>query len=83
MNINPRIITELHGNLPSDFDILKNHIYYNEGYSEFGTYVWIPRSSIINNSTIEPELTKIPIYLELKLRFEKYPEFDCITLSNT
>ena len=82
MNINPRIITELYGNLPDDFfTIFGDNIFYREYFTDVGMAVWIPKSSIVN--CIEAGIVSTPIYLELKTAFEKHPEFDSITLSNT
>ena len=79
--INPRVVTELHGNLPENFDTLKNKIFYREGYSEFGTYVWIPKSSVMECQ--DPDVLILPAYLSLRSAFEKNPEYNYITLSNT
>jgi len=82
MKINPRIITELHGNLPDEFfTTLNDKIFYREYFTEAGMSVWIPKESITN--CIESDIISMPIYLELKSAFEKHPEYDSIILSNT
>lgn len=79
-NINVRIITELNGDLPENFKLLENKIFYREGYTEFGTYVWIPKSSIMECK--DKTIMTLPIYLSLRSTFENNPSFDSITLSN-
>ena len=82
MNVNPRIITELYGNLPEEFEtVFANKIFYREYFTDAGISTWIPKSSIVN--CVETDIISTPIYLELKSAFEKHPEFDSIILSNT
>jgi hypothetical protein len=78
--INPRITTELHGNLPDDFKLLENKIFYRESYTEFATLIWIPKSSIVDCK--DEEIMSLPIYKSLCSAFEKNPTFESIILSN-
>lgn len=82
MNINPRIITELHGNLPENFfDEIEGRLFYREYFTEGGMSVWLPKSSILECK--DPAMLSSLLYLELKSAFEKHPEYDSIILSNT
>jgi hypothetical protein len=82
MNVNPRIVRELYGNLPEDFEkVLADKIFYREYSTEFGTAVWIPKSSIMDCTDLDVLTTLL--YSELKAAFENHPDFDSITLSNT
>ena len=82
MNIDARIIKELYGNLPDEFfTTFGDRLYYREYFTDSGMSVWVPKSSIVD--CIEADLLETQIFKELKEAFEKNPEYDCITLSNT
>jgi hypothetical protein len=82
IELNPRVVTELHGNLPENFfNIFEDVIFYREYYTEHGMAVWVPKSSIMECQ--DPDVLVTPLYLSLHSAFEKHPEFDSITLSNT
>ena len=79
--ITARIVTELEGNWPvEEFKQLEGKIFYREIYQEFGTAVWIPRSSIMECT--DPTIMELPIFQSLVETFNKYPDFTEITLSN-
>ena len=77
--INPRVCTSLHGNLPDSFKELENKIFYRETYTEFANEIWIPKSSLEN---VDEETKQLDCYKQLKAAFDANPTFTDITLSN-
>jgi len=82
MNVNPRIIKELYGNLPDDFfKLFEDKLFYREYFTDAGMAVWIPKTSI--TECYEQSIIELALFQELKAGFDANPEYDCITLSNT
>jgi hypothetical protein len=77
--INARMCTSLHGNLPASFEELKDKIFYRETYSEFANEIWIPKSSITDATE---DVKQLDCYKQLKAAFDDNPSFTDILLSN-
>ena len=75
--INPKPVTYLLGNLPSNFDQIQDFIFHREVLTEFGEQVWIPRTSI---DEADEEAKQSECFKYIKAAFDQYSEFDSILL---
>ena len=76
--INPRLITQLEGNLPSNFDEIQDFIFHREVVTDFGEQVWIPRTSI---DEADEETKKSECFKHIKAAFDYFSVYDCILLN--
>ena len=76
--IKPRIVSQLEGSLPPNFDEIQDFIFHREILTEFGEQVYIPRSSI---DEADEQTKQSECFKYIKAAFDKHSEFDCILLN--
>jgi hypothetical protein len=77
--INPKPVSHLEGNLPSNFYEIQDFIFHREIFSDTGHQVWIPRTSI---DEADEQTKQSECFKQIKAAFDQYSEFDCILLNS-
>ncbi len=76
--IKPRIVSQLEGSLPPNFEEIQDFIFHREILTEFGEQVWIPRTSI---DEADEQTKQSECFKYIKAALDQYSEFDCILLN--